>query len=113
MNDTGEGVYPDVGCISRAEVRKLRLFIVSLNPNVALDQVDYLHARRHQLPGLDVPLSNRAVGGSGNFRVVEVHLGDDNRSFFGLNVGEVTLVLGVESGALPLFRFELRPAAGE
>ena len=45
QHDTWKSVDLDVGFISLSDVGQLRLQVVGLDPRVALDQIDDLHAR--------------------------------------------------------------------
>ena len=60
---SGKGVDPDVGGISLSDVGELRLLIVRLDPDVAPDQVDDLHARSDQLPLLHMTFADRPCRG--------------------------------------------------
>src|ERR1700737_3568796 len=54
---TGKGVDSDISRVSLPNVGKLRFLIIRLNPDVSFDQVDYLHARPHQLTCLHMTFS--------------------------------------------------------
>ena len=90
-------------------LRELRLFVIRLNPNVTLYQVDDLHARRHQLPILHMALPHRARIRRNDAGVSQVHGGDHDGCFFGLNIGPVEIIFGIQRR--PLSRFAVSTVA--
>ena len=97
--------------VSLSDVSKLRLFVVSLNPDISLDQIDHLHTGRDQLPILYVALADCAIVRSIDARVAQIDLGNDDGCLLGLNVRPIPGIAGVERGELQLLRLEQRTAA--
>jgi hypothetical protein len=81
-HDTGKRIDPDIGQVTGSDIGKLSLLEVRLNPDVAFDQIDDLHAGRNQLALLDVPFPNRPSRGRDDPGVTKIYLGYDNRGSF-------------------------------
>ena len=104
--DAGKCVDCDIGDIASPNVGKLRLLVIRLNPDIALDHVDHLHTRRNQLPILYMTFANRARYGSDNARISQIDIGDDDCCLLGLNICPVEVVFCIERRPFPLLGFE-------
>src|SRR3984893_1245352 len=49
QHDSWKSIDLNIGHVALSDIGELGLFEVRLNPDVALDEVDYLHARSDQL----------------------------------------------------------------
>ena len=112
-NDARKGVNRYVGRVVFADIGKLSLLVVRLNPNIAFHQVDDLLTRSDELTFLYMPFTNRAFDRRNDSRIAKIHVGDDDGCFFCLNLRLEEAVPRVKSRALTLFRFEERLAARE
>ena len=72
QHDPGKGIDGDVGDIPGLHVGKLGLFVVGLDPDIASDQIDHLHAGSDQLPLLHMTLADSTIGGGDDARVSEI-----------------------------------------
>src|SRR5271157_4181387 len=70
-------VDADLCRITNSYVRKLCLFVICFYPFRAIDERNHLRARRHQLPGADLPFAYAPVIRRIDLRVAKVHLGYD------------------------------------
>ena len=110
-HNSRKSVDRDIGDIAFSDIGELRLLVVRLDPDVALDQIDQLHTGSHQLPLLHVTLADCARGWSNDLCVPEIDIGHDNRCLFGLNVGPIDSISRVECGSLSFRRFKHGAAA--
>ena len=111
--DPGEGIYFDICSVSLADVGELGLFVVGLDPDVALHEVDDLHAGRDQLTFLNMALADRAVGGRRDASVSKIDLSDDSSGLLGLDVSLIERIPRAQRIELTLLRFEQCAAAGK
>src|SRR5260221_2352354 len=89
MNDL-PGLFVDANLrgIAHFHVGELRLSIVRLYPFGIADERNYLRARRNQLAWPHLPLAYRAVHGSRDLGVAEVHLSDGECRLLGVEVSD-------------------------
>src|SRR5271157_5167841 len=81
-------VDADLCRITNSYVRKLCLFVICFYPFRAINERNHLRARRHQLPGADLPFAYAPVIRRIDLRVAKVHLGYDQARLFGVQVSD-------------------------
>ncbi len=113
QHDPGKGIDGNVGDIPLLHVRKLRLLIVGLDPDIASHQINDLHAGSDQLSLLHMTLADSPCRRGDNARISEIDFRDNDGGLFGLNVCPVHGVFRVQGGALSLLRFQHSAAAVE
>ena len=84
----------------RLHVGKLSLQVIGLDPDVASDQVDHLHAGSYQLPFLHMTLADRSGRRGDDAGICKVDLGHNDGRLLGFDIRLVECVLGVERSAL-------------
>ena len=85
-HDTGKRIDSDIGHVAGSDIGKLSLLEVRLDPDVTFDHIDDLHPRRNKLALLDVAFANGPSRRRDNQGVTQIYLGDNDRSFLGLNL---------------------------
>src|SRR5262249_21322559 len=84
--DPGKGVHSDFGGGGPPEKPGLRLFENRLDPSLILQKGNHLCARAHQLSGAHLALTDYAIGGSNDARVIQIGLRQNQGSSFGAQV---------------------------
>src|SRR5580692_925691 len=102
-----QGIDMNIRGSLHANVRKLCLLEIRLDPHLSLNEVNHVCPWSYQLPHKYVPLTNVAARWRGNFGIGKIHLGYDNRRFFRRDVRSVNTVPDIQRFSLAFCGFQL------
>src|ERR1700722_1100196 len=91
-----KSIDADIGAVSGLHIRKLGLAEVGKKPNIALHELQDLHAGRDQLARQDLALTYNAGHRCGDSCISKIDFGDLNSGLLRLNIGSIKIVLNIE-----------------